>query len=65
MTFFLPLQNLYTRLSLPLSMPHYSLQQIASTIKGKANNKKNPNISHLLLDSRRLFSPDTSLFFAL
>ncbi|MGL4957055.1 MAG: bifunctional UDP-N-acetylmuramoyl-tripeptide:D-alanyl-D-alanine ligase/alanine racemase [Bacteroidales bacterium] len=46
-------------------MPHYSLQQIASTIKGKANNKKNPNISHLLLDSRRLFSPDTSLFFAL
>lgn len=43
----------------------YTLQNIASIINAEDVNVSHSEIEHLLLDSRRIYSPTTSLFFAL
>jgi alanine racemase len=45
---------------------NYSIENIASIVKGKwLSQHENAHIAHLLIDSRRLIFPASSLFFAL
>jgi alanine racemase len=48
-------------------MQGYSISQIAEIIKGKPDPAHNSNasVSHLLIDSRKLTNPESSLFFAI
>lgn len=43
----------------------YSIQQILSIVKGSAINITDSSIEHLLIDSRKIVFPKSSLFFAL
>ncbi len=43
----------------------YTIQQISTIINAKAIIKNDATIEHLLIDSRKISFPDTSLFFAL
>jgi alanine racemase len=44
---------------------NYSISKIAEIVRGKLHNVSNPNILHLVTDSRKIFSPDNSLFIAI
>lgn len=44
---------------------HYSVNDIAKLIRAEAIVRNDNPVEHLLLDSRKVFSPATSLFFAL
>ncbi|NPA35950.1 MAG: bifunctional UDP-N-acetylmuramoyl-tripeptide:D-alanyl-D-alanine ligase/alanine racemase [Chlorobi bacterium] len=46
-------------------MPEYNLDTIADITKGKLKGEGNIVVSKLLIDSRKLFSPDKTLFIAL
>lgn len=43
----------------------YTIQHIASIIKASTNHFYDADIQHLLIDSRKIIFPETSLFFAL
>jgi alanine racemase len=43
----------------------YTIQHIASIIKSTSENDSDAEIEHLLIDSRKIIFPETSLFFAL
>ncbi|MBI5218667.1 MAG: bifunctional UDP-N-acetylmuramoyl-tripeptide:D-alanyl-D-alanine ligase/alanine racemase [Bacteroidia bacterium] len=46
-------------------MPNYNIVEISKIINGKLTGDVNPGIRYLLIDSRTLFSPEESLFFAI
>lgn len=46
-------------------MPEYSITDIAKIVKGKLFSSVNTQIKYLLIDSRTLFSPSETLFFAI
>ena len=43
----------------------YTIQNIASLIKGEAVIINDVQIEHLLFDSRKIYTPQSSLFFAI
>ncbi len=46
-------------------MENYSVSKIAKIVGGQLKNVSDPRINHIITDSRKLFSPDNSLFVAI
>lgn len=46
-------------------MISYSIDKLAKIVSGELYKVKDADIQHIIIDSRRLFSPDNSVFFAI